>query len=62
MAFCTRVFGMQKLEYGSGRIAPGADVVEDPVARTGARFPLASGYIRHPAGNLIEVAESARFD
>ena len=30
-----------------------------PVARTGARFPLRSIYIRDPDGNLIEISERA---
>lgn len=30
-----------------------------PVARTGARFPIRSVYIRDPDGNLIEIAERA---
>ncbi len=30
-----------------------------PVARTGARFPLRSVYIRDPDGNLIEISEPA---
>jgi catechol 2,3-dioxygenase-like lactoylglutathione lyase family enzyme len=30
-----------------------------PVARTGARFPLRSVYIRDPDGNLIEISERA---
>jgi len=30
-----------------------------PVARTGARFPLRSIYIRDPDGNLIEISEQA---
>ncbi|MEW9918237.1 VOC family protein [Marimonas sp. MJW-29] len=35
-------------------------VEEGPVARTGARFPLTSIYLRDPDGNLIEIAtESA---
>lgn len=30
-----------------------------PVARTGARFPIRSVYIRDPDGNLIEISERA---
>lgn len=30
-----------------------------PVARTGARFPIRSVYIRDPDGNLIEISEPA---
>lgn len=32
-------------------------IVEGPVPRTGARFPILSIYIRDPDGNLIEVAQ-----
>ncbi len=35
----------------------GIDVLEGPVARTGATGPLLSVYFRDPDGNLIEVAE-----
>ncbi|HSF23814.1 MAG TPA: VOC family protein [Blastocatellia bacterium] len=30
-----------------------------PVARTGARFPLRSIYLRDPDGNLVEISEPA---
>lgn len=30
-----------------------------PVARTGARFPIRSVYIRDPDGNLLEISERA---
>ena len=36
--------------------ARGADILEGPVMRTGARGPLCSVYLRDPDGNLIELA------
>lgn len=110
MDFYTRVLGMRRVEYGSGRLAlqfgeqkinvqplsaaitpvataptPGSldlcflsakplhevlehlsahsvEVIEGPVARNGAHFPLLSIYVRDPDGNLIEIAERAHFD
>lgn len=35
----------------------GIDVIEGPVARTGACGPITSVYCRDPDGNLIELAE-----
>lgn len=36
--------------------ALGIAIEEGPVARTGARAPLASIYLRDPDGNLVEIA------
>jgi catechol 2,3-dioxygenase-like lactoylglutathione lyase family enzyme len=36
--------------------ACGIDIVEGPVARTGAVGPLRSVYVRDPDGNLVEIA------
>jgi catechol 2,3-dioxygenase-like lactoylglutathione lyase family enzyme len=40
--------------------AQGVDILEGPVARTGANAPLRSFYFRDPDGNLIEVANEVR--
>jgi catechol 2,3-dioxygenase-like lactoylglutathione lyase family enzyme len=40
--------------------AHGVPIELGPVARTGARFPLRSVYVRDPDENLIEIAEPAR--
>jgi catechol 2,3-dioxygenase-like lactoylglutathione lyase family enzyme len=43
-----------------GRFAEsGVPVIEGPVRRTGAAFPLTSIYVRDPDLNLIEIAERA---
>ena len=34
----------------------GIDVIEGPVARTGARGPITSLYLRDPDGNLVEIS------
>lgn len=39
--------------------AAGVPIVEGPVARTGAEFPLRSVYVRDPDLNLIEISERA---
>jgi catechol 2,3-dioxygenase-like lactoylglutathione lyase family enzyme len=36
--------------------ACGVPVVEGPVARTGARGPIVSVYLRDPDGNLLEIS------
>lgn len=38
----------------------GIDILEGPVARTGATGPIISFYFRDPDGNLIEVANYAK--
>ena len=39
--------------------ASGARIVEGPVPRTGARYPIRSIYLRDPDLNLIELSERA---
>ncbi|MEJ2347462.1 MAG: VOC family protein [Gammaproteobacteria bacterium] len=43
-------------EVGAELRAAGVQVIEGPVARTGARGPIHSLYFRDPDGNLIEVS------
>ena len=38
-------------------VAHGVEVIEGPIARTGARGPILSIYFRDPDGNLIELSE-----
>jgi catechol 2,3-dioxygenase-like lactoylglutathione lyase family enzyme len=40
----------------------GIPIVEGPVRRTGAAFPIISVYVRDPDRNLIEIAERAHDD
>ena len=37
----------------------GVAIIEGPVAKTGAAYPLRSVYIRDPDGNLVEISERA---
>jgi catechol 2,3-dioxygenase-like lactoylglutathione lyase family enzyme len=37
----------------------GVPIIEGPVRRTGAAFPLMSVYVRDPDMNLVEIAERA---
>ena len=39
--------------------AKGLSIIEGPVRRSGAAFPLLSIYLRDPDGNLIEIAHEA---
>jgi len=39
--------------------ARGVEIIEGPVRRTGAEYPLRSIYLRDPDLNLIEIAEKA---
>ena len=38
--------------------AEGIEVIEGPVAKTGAAGPLVSIYFRDPDGNLVEVSNA----
>jgi catechol 2,3-dioxygenase-like lactoylglutathione lyase family enzyme len=40
-------------------VAAGVPIVEGPVAKTGARGPIRSVYVRDPDGNLVEISEQA---
>src|SRR5262245_49455965 len=40
-------------------IDAGVPIVEGPVAKTGARGPIRSVYVRDPDGNLVEISEQA---
>ena len=37
----------------------GVPIIEGPVAKTGARGPIRSVYVRDPDGNLVEISEQA---
>jgi catechol 2,3-dioxygenase-like lactoylglutathione lyase family enzyme len=39
--------------------AAGIPVIEGPVMKTGACYPIRSVYVRDPDGNLIEISERA---
>jgi catechol 2,3-dioxygenase-like lactoylglutathione lyase family enzyme len=40
-------------------VTAGVPIVEGPVAKTGARGPIRSVYVRDPDGNLVEISEQA---
>lgn len=46
-----RVLNMRREEFGAG-----VQIIEGPVAKTGALGPMTSHYCRDPEGNLVEVA------
>lgn len=51
-------FIVQNLAETQARMAKnGIEIIEGPVARTGATGPISSIYIRDPDGNLLELAE-----
>lgn len=47
---------MPLTDWAAHLAARGIPVVEGPVARTGARGPIRSIYLRDPDGNLVEIA------
>jgi len=53
VCFITRGVLAQAMEHVRGQ---GIEIIEGPVARTGASGPMESFYFRDPDGNLIEVA------
>jgi catechol 2,3-dioxygenase-like lactoylglutathione lyase family enzyme len=40
-------------------VETGVPIIEGPVAKTGARGPIRSVYVRDPDGNLVEISEQA---
>ena len=40
-------------------VEAGVPIIEGPVAKTGARGPIRSVYVRDPDGNLVEISEQA---
>jgi catechol 2,3-dioxygenase-like lactoylglutathione lyase family enzyme len=40
-------------------VESGVPIIEGPVAKTGARGPIRSVYVRDPDGNLVEISEQA---
>jgi len=39
--------------------AAGVPIIEGPVTKTGAQWPIRSVYVRDPDGNLVEISERA---
>jgi len=39
--------------------AAGVPIIEGPVMKTGAQWPIRSVYVRDPDGNLVEISERA---
>ena len=46
-------------EWQSHLASQGIDVIEGPVARTGATGPITSIYLRDPDGNLLEISNKS---
>ena len=40
-------------------VAAGVPIIEGPVMKTGANWPIRSVYVRDPDGNLVEISERA---